>query len=378
MGRRHIALAALGGGWILLVASAPPRLEVAAWPEAATVLTMSGVAVAADAQAVPPGEQYPPAPHERALAPAVAAPAAGPGPKPRETEWKLTVDLSVTGDSNRTNGSDLDTVPIDYGEGALPVPLDPSLREKAGIGRGASASAGVRLPVATAMALAFDAEGYVMDYDGARNDDVSALVAAGVELGAGPVPDATVQLIAFDRWYGGVEALQGFGLRANYRTMIGEGQTLRLAVDARIFDSGYGEAFGGTQGSLYLTYDRVLDPRTSASIGAWAHREWLDDDAFSYSEAGIYGGVSRYLGDALTGGVTAGVSRTWFDQPFLMLGPDPRRDWRMSGSLWLMTQRPVIWGVTPSLTYTYNRTASSIGYYRNDRHRLRLGAARSF
>ncbi|MGZ8307616.1 MAG: surface lipoprotein assembly modifier, partial [Allosphingosinicella sp.] len=215
-------------------------------------------------------------------------------------------------------------------------------------------------------------------YGGSSNDDMSALVAAGVAFGTGRSPDATVQLFAFDRWYGGVEASRGLGLRGNYRHALAKGQTMRLSVDARIFDSDYGEAFGGKEASLYLAYDRTLNSTLSASLGAWAHREWLRDESFSYSEAGIYGGLSHYLNDALTGGVTAGVSRTWFDEPFLRLGPDPRRDWRMYGTLWLMTRRPVGWGVTPSLTYTYNRTASSIAYYSTDRHRLRLGVQRKF
>lgn len=375
MAKRHKALALLCGGWLFLAAFAPPRLEVAAWPqEAEAVLTVGGVAVAAAVQPVEPGEQYPPARHERALAPAPLKPKSD----PRENEWKLSVDLSVAADSNRTNGTDLETVEVDYGNGPLPVPLDPNQRAKGGVGRGASVAAGGRLPVAGAMAVALDAEAFVVDYDGSGNDDVSALVAAGVALGSGRSPDAIVQLIAFDRWYGGVEATQGFGLRANYRHALSKGESLRLAVDARIFESGYGESFGGTEGSLYLSYDSVLRPDLSASFGAWAHREWLDDETFSYSEAGVNGGLSHYLSDALTGGVTAGLSRTWFDEPFLMLGPRARRDWRLYGSLWLTTRRPIAWGVRPSLTYTYNRTGSSIDYYSSDRHRLRLGVQRKF
>jgi outer membrane protein len=378
MANRLIILAALGGTWLHLVAAAPPRLEIAALPQDAEILlTVGGVAVETEALSVEPGEQYPQSKHERALTPAVASPGREPA-APREAEWRLKVDLSVIADSNRTNGTDLETVPIDYGDGPLPVPLDPNQREKAGLGKGASVSAGVRLPIDRASTVMVDAEAYVVDYAGSDNDDLSVLVAAGVGFGRGKSPDGTIQLFAFDRWYGGVEASRGFGLRGNYRHALARGQTLRLSVDARIFESDYGDDFGGKEASLYLAYDRALNPELSASLGAWGHREWLDDSSFSYSEAGIYGGLSHYLSDALTGGVTAGAGRTWFDEPFLRLGPDPRRDWRMYGTLWLMTRRPVGWGITPSLTYTYNRTASSIDYYSTDRHRLRLGVQRRF
>lgn len=363
----------------MLVAAAPPRLEVAALPqESVPILTAGGAAVAAKAEPVEPGEQYPRTRQERALNPAVARPAPRPGSRRRGPDWRLKVDVSAVADSNRTNGTDLETVPIDYGDGPLPVPLDPNQRERSGLGRGASVSAGLRLPVDGGAILILDAEGYVLDYGGSDSDDVSTLAAAGIGFGKGRSPDVTVQFIAFDRWYGGVEASRGVGLRGSYRHAVARGRTLRLSVDARIFDSDYGESFGGKEASVYLSYDQVLRPDLSASLGAWAHREWLRDSSFSYGEAGLYSGLSHYLGDALTGGITLGASRSWFDEPFLRLGPEARRDWRMYGSLWLTTRRPVALGVIPSLTYTYNRTDSSIDYYSTDRHRLRLGLGRRF
>ena len=153
---------------------------------------------------------------------------------------------------------------------------------------------------------------------------------------------------------------------------------LRLAIDARIFDSDYGEAFGGSQASVYLSYDSVLNPSLSVSGGLYVRREWLGDDAFSSLDAGAYGGLSAYLTRDLAGGLTAGLSRTVFDEPFFLLGPDPRTDWRPYASAWLSTRRPLGLGLHPSLTYTYSRTSSSVPYFSADRHRLRLGVQRKF
>ena len=366
-------LAALGVAWPCLAGAAPPRLEVAAYE--GPVRLAGG-----DLEAIPvePGEQYPPTPREEAVRPAVAARPAAAKPASRSADFRLSVDMSVTADSNVTNGTRLHAIPIDTGEGPLPVPVDPNLREKAGIGMGMSAAANVRLPVAAGAALAVDVEGYAIEYEGPRSDDASALVAAGLEFGPGGAPDGSLQLIAFDRWYGGVKALEGVGLRGNWRHPLGPRSNLRLAVDARIFDSGYGDAFGGSQASLYVTYDSVLNPNLSFSGGLYARREWLGDDAFSSLDAGAYGGLSAFLSEDFSGGVTAGLSRTVFDEPFLLLDPEARADWRLYGSLWLTTRKPVALGLHPSLTYTYNRTASSIGYYDNDRHRLRLGVKRNF
>lgn len=375
---RRVLLACLCLASLGLVAAAPPRLEVASWEPAGPVVLAGGDSAAASVP-VEPGEQYPPTPREEAQSPTVAPPRPEPRPpRPRRADVRLSVDMSVTADSNVTNGTRLHSVPIDLGDGPLPVPVDPNLRERSGIGYGASAAANVRLPIAAEAALAVDVEGYATEYEGRRSDDASALVAAGIEFGSGAAPEGSLQLIGFDRWYGGVEAQRGVGVRGHWRTALDPRSHLRLAVDARIFESDYGDRFGGREASLYVSYDTVLGPRLSASAGVYGRRQWLRDDSFSSFDAGVYGGLSFYLGEDLAGGVSAGLSRTVFDEPFLLLDPDARSDWRMYGSAWLTTRRPLLWGVHPSLTYTYNRNSSSIAYYESQRHRLRLGLKRRF
>jgi hypothetical protein len=377
MTRRRVMLACLCLASLGLAAAAPPRLKVAAWEPAGPVV-LAG-AEAATAVPVEPGEQYPPTPREEAQSPAVAPPRPAPRPAPgRRADFRLSVDMSVTADSNVTNGTRLHAVPIDLGDGPLPVPVDPNLRERSGIGYGMSAAAGVRLPVAAAAALAVDVEGYALEYEGPRSDDASALAAAGLEFGSGAVPEGSLQLIGFERWYGGVNAQEGFGLRGHWRVPLGPRSNLRLAVDGRIFESDYGDRFGGREASLYVSYDTVLGPNLSASAGLYGRRQWLRDDSFSSLDVGAYGGVSAYLGEDFAAGLTAGLSRTAFDEPFLLLAPDARSDWRVYGSAWLTTRRPLLWGVHPSLTYTYNRNSSSIAYYDSQRHRLRLGLKRKF
>jgi hypothetical protein len=374
VGRRTLP-AALVLAWLCLAAAAPPRLEVAAYE--GPVLLAGGDS---EALAIPvePGEQYPPSPREEAVRPAVAAPAAVAPARGRAADFRLSVDMSVTADSNVTNGTSLHAVPIDLGDGPLPVPVDPNLREKAGTGAGISAAANMRLPISAEAALAVDVEGYATQYEGPRSDDSSLLLAAGIELGAGASPTGSLQLIAFDRWYGGVKALEGVGVRGSWRRPLGPRSNLRLAIDARIFESGYGDSFDGSQASLYVTYDSVLNPSLSFSGGVYARREWLGDDAFSSLDAGAYAGLSAFLSEDFSGGVTAGLSRTVFDEPFLLLDSDPRADWRLYASGWLTTRRPLALGLHPSFTYTYSRTSSSIPYFSSDRHRLRLGVQGKF
>ena len=297
----------------------------------------------------------------------------------RETaDWRLSIDASVVADSNITNSTDAETVDLTLNGQVLPVPLDPSLREQSGIGLGLSAHVRGRIPVTGGVSVAVDAEGFVLEQEGGRADDSSALLAAGVELSGESGPTVLIQMIGFDRRYSGVSAMRGIGARARLRQPVGEGQTVALFVDARFFESDYGEDFEGTEAGAYLTYEAVLRPDLSGSLGVYVRGSWLGAEAYSNREFGAYAGLNHYLSGDLIGGLSAGVSRVLFDGPVLALSPDPRSDWRWYGSLYVATRQPVLAGLTPSLTYTFNGTGSSIEYYRADRHRLRLGLSRTF
>jgi len=322
-----------------------------------------------------PGEQYPAGLEEQARENRPQPPRR----RARESaDWRLTIDASVVADSNVTNSTDRETIDLTLDGTVLPVPLDPSLREHGGIGVGVSAHARGRIPVARGVAVAVDAEGFVLEQEGERSDDASALLAAGVELAGENGATILIQVTGFDRQHAGVSAMQGIGLRARYRQPVGEGQAVSLFVDARFFDSDYGEEFGGSEVGAYLSYEAVLDPTLTGSLGLFARGSWLGADAYSSREFGAYGGLSHYLSGDLLGGISGGISRLEYDGPIPILSPEARRDWRLNGSVYVAARRPVLIGLTPSLTYTYNRTGSSIEYYRADRHRLRFGLSRTF
>ncbi len=378
--RRHSTLAALCASWAALTAFAPPPAPQPSLDYALGDLGDEIPALAlADVQPVEPGEQYPPSDRDRTVRPPARqlpseqAPAA----TPRKI-WHLTVDASVTADSNVTNGSDLDEIPVDVGGQTLPVPLDPRLRERSGIGFGVSAVGGVKLPIADEVTLTAEAEAYLLEQNGSDTDDASLLAAAGVEIGSKSGRQVSLQVIAFERWYGGITASEGVGVRGRVRQPLGDGAQLTLDVDARIFDSDYGEDYGGRQASLYLVYQQPLATSLRGSLGVFARREWLRADPFSSLEVGAYGGLTHNLSDDLTGGLTAGVSRYRFDGPILFLSPETRSDWHYYASLYLAARRPLAWGFSPSMTYTYNRSDSNIAFYRSDRHRMRLGLLRRF
>jgi len=291
--------------------------------------------------------------------------------------WYLNVDASVIADSNINNATDLDAVPVNFGDVTLPVELDPVFQSQAGLGFGKSATAGVKVRASQAVMLSVDGEASIVDYQEKIADDISLLLAAGPELTfEGGV--AAFQATLFRREYGGFLANEGFGVRGRYQRLLDEDERVTLYLDARIFESGYGEAYEGEQASAYLVYEVVFDPDLSGNITLYGRREWLGFDPFSNFEFGSYGGLNAYLSEHLAGGFSLGLTRVMFDDPFLTLSPIARRDWRLFGSVYIATRQPAFLGVTPSLSYSFNRTFSNVSFYRADRHRLRLGLAKSF
>lgn len=367
--RAHAAPAALCTIWIGLTALAPPDA-----PNLAYALdSLEGESAAA--QPVEPGEQYPAPAEDRIPDPPAAD--SGPAPRPERISWTLSVDASLLADSNVTNGSDSDSVLIDTGAGLLPVPLDPAVRERSGIGMGVSAAADLRVTVNEEVKIAADAEAYALQYEGTRSDDSGILLAGGAEIARGG-DSGLVQITAFERWYGGLSAYRGYGIRGRFRHKLTDDQTIGLSLEGRIFESGYGEDYGGRTASAYLTYESVLNADWSGSAGLFARREWLEADAYSSFEYGAYASITRSLNDDVAIGLSAGLSRLSFDGAIAFLSPDPRSDWRSYASLYVMARKPVALGIYPSFTYTYNRNDSAIDFFRSERHRLRLGLRRNF
>jgi hypothetical protein len=338
-------------------------------------LCASGPAPAAEPPRLPHDLTDLVAPELRDIPPSLAIDTAAAAQRSMRSGSYLSIDLGVAADSNITNQTGLHAIDVIFDGETVPIELDPAFRERRGVGQALAVSGGARLPVSGKVAAALDADAQAANYDGAIADDISLLLAFGPEVTFDGSSQGAVQAFAFQRWYGGVVAGRGFGVRGRYQQPFGEGR-LYLYVDARVLESDYGEDFEGKQGNLYLTYEALIEPWLSLSGTVYGRREGLGSDAFSNWDFGVYGGPSAFLPLGLKGGATLGLSRVLFDGPLVFYSPDARRDWRYAGTVWLMPRKPVGPGLWPSLSYSYTRTDSTLQFYRTDRHRLRLGVAR--
>ncbi len=373
---------ALGGCWASLVAlsPAPARLPydlngMAEWPQPTSPGTTTATPEPPAGGSRLPYElggllDDPPAP------PPPARERRSP-PSPRLLA-EAAVDVGVTADSNINNATDLPAILVDYGDGAVPVPLGAASRRHAGIGLSVTASASADLHVGGRLSLAADAEAYLVDQEGGGSDDGSVLLAAGPELALNGGGSASVQLFGFGRWYGGIVASEGVGARGALHLPLQPGQNLHLLTEARTFESDYGSDFDGSLASVTLSYDAALASDLSASAGVYARRYRLESASFSNREVGIYGGLSRYFGPDVTGALSVGLSRAVFDAPVPWLSSEAREDWRIYAILSARARRPLLRLLYPNLSYTYGRTDSSILFYDADRHVLRLGMTAPF
>jgi hypothetical protein len=290
----------------------------------------------------------------------------------------LNVDVGAIADSNINNATNLPFILVNSEAGAVPVPLPAESRRRSGVGFSASSSASLDLRLSNEAVLATDAEASVVDQRGSANDDASLLVAVGPEMSWGGSSLGSLQLLAFQRWYGGTTLSAGTGVRGAMQIPAGQGRLLRFLVEGRWFESDYGPELAGAMGSASVTLEALLGRTMSGSATVYVRRQSLGSPAFSSTELGVHAGFSRYLGDRLVASLSLGISRATFDAPQEWLSSDPHRDGRLHGSLSARTRQPLLWSLHPNLSYMFGRTASTVPFYDADRHALRIGVDTSF
>ena len=72
------------------------------------------------------------------------------------------------------------------------------------------------------------------------------------------------------------------------------------------------------------------------------------------------------------------MSHATYDAALPFFSRDPRRDWRFNGRVTVGDRAIRVWGFSPSVSFSYGRSDSSIGYYATERSRVRFALARYF
>lgn len=292
--------------------------------------------------------------------------------------FDLTVDVGLAPDSNITNGTNAETVDVNFGGFVIPLTLNPSARQRSGIGQSVNISSSYRTRLSDSAKLLVELDSQVLNYAGKAADDFGVQLAAGPELRLNENNRLTLQATALQRWYAGKSASTGGGARIGFQHDFDAGHRLGINVDARYAKSGFADAYSGWSLSGQAAYERVIARTMIGYAAIFGRRELLNSKSYSGHEIGANVGVMGDLPMGVSVGLSGGLSRAAFDAPIALFGGDPRKDWRFNGRVQVGLRSVRVLGFSPSLTYDYNRTDSSLLLYKNDRHRVRFGLVRYF
>lgn len=292
--------------------------------------------------------------------------------------WTFNLNFGLSPDSNINSATNAQAIDIYFTPKPVSVTLGDDARRKSGVGQTVGANGSVRLRLKDGLSMVVDANGQFTNQRGSDADDLSALIAAGPELTLKNGGRVAIQAVGYTRIYGGKVAQQGPGVRMTYQQNLPKGQRISAQVEVRSIDSHYSPAYEGKSYAGYLTYERVIRRSMVASATVYGRRDDLRSAGYSSKEVGMNLGIGGELPKGINAGLSAGISRALFDEPILMLAPDARKDWRLSGRANLGLRSIRVLGFSPSATYTFNKTSSNVALYRNERHRLEFTLARYF
>lgn len=292
--------------------------------------------------------------------------------------FELTVDVGFAPDSNITNGTNAETVDVNFGGFMIPLTLNPAARQRSGIGQSMVISSSYRTRLSGSTKLLIETDGQAMNYDGKAADDFALQFAAGPEIQLNHNNRLTVQGLALQRWYGGKSASTGGGARLGFQHDFESGHRLGLNVDARYAKSGFSDAYSGWSLSAQAAYERVIASSLIGYVSVFGRREFLNAKAYSGHEVGTNIGIVGELPMGISVGMSGGVSRAAYDAPLPLFSTEPRKDWRFNARAQVGLRSLRFWGFSPSVTYDFNRTDSSLTLYKSDRHRVRFGLVRYF
>lgn len=292
--------------------------------------------------------------------------------------WDLSINFGIAPDSNINSATSDRTVDVIFGNATLPLTLNDDARARTGIGQTANVSGSVRLRLLDGLAVNFDADGNVVNYDGKAADDISTLLAAGPELTLKDGARIGVAATVSQRWYGGRVAQESVGARLSAQKDLSAGSRIGAQLDVRRIESGFGSAYDGEQIGGFLTYEQVVNRSIVASVTGFVRRESLKSQVVSNREYGVIAGLGGELPWGINAGVSAQVSRARYDAAQALFSREPRQDWRLQGRLYLGARKIRVQGFSPSVSYTYSSTLSNLGLYDFERHRVEFQLARYF
>ncbi|TPG20503.1 DUF560 domain-containing protein [Sphingomonas koreensis] len=292
--------------------------------------------------------------------------------------WQIDVSFGLAPDSNINSATSADSVTVLFAGTPIPLQLDDRARARSGVGETGRLSARLRLPVAGKLSALVDLDAAGTNYPGDDFDDFTIQGATGADYAVSDRASVSLEGVAAQRWYGGNVVSRQVGVKGGAQRLIGAKRQIGLQIDVRHTDALFNHGYDGWQGGLYATYEQALSPAVVISASPFIRRDWLDERAYSNTEIGANVGIGGELPKGLDFGLSAGGSRAVYDAPIAFFDSHPRKDWRLVARATLGDRKIRILGLSPQVSWSFTRIASSIGLYDTTRSRFEFTLARYF
>jgi len=292
--------------------------------------------------------------------------------------WQVDIDIGIAPDTNINNATAADSVVVMLGDTPVPLDLDRRARARSGLGVTGQVSARLRLPVAQAWSLLADLDATGSHYASNDFDDYVVQAATGGEYRLSDRASVSLEGVGALRWFGGTLVSRQVGVKGNAQRSIGTTRRVGVQFDLRRTKAFFDDGYSGWQGGLYGTVEQALGRSLVVSAGPFVRRDWLRGRAYSNTEVGGNIGLGGELPLGLTFGISAGASRARYDAAIPLFDPAPRRDWRLVGRATLGDRKIRVLGLSPQISWSGTRVASSIDYYTTTRSRFEFTLARYF
>jgi outer membrane protein len=295
-----------------------------------------------------------------------------------QKQWGFNFNLGLAPDSNITNGSSATTVDANFGGQSIPLALDANARAKSGLGQTLSLGGTARFGLFGETKLVVESDVQGVNYKGKASDDFTGQLAVGPSFQLSEKTNLTVQALGSQRYYGGQRGGTGLGGRAGFQFNLNNANRLGITIDARHNNSGFASSYSGWQFGGYASYERVVAKSFIASASLFARRESLRSKIHANTEMGFNLGFGGELPMGLTAGISAGASKAVFDKPFEIFSLSPRKDIRLNARATVGLRKFRWLGFSPSVSFSYSKSASSLSLYDSSRKRVAFSFARYF
>jgi tetratricopeptide (TPR) repeat protein len=307
----------------------------------------------------------------------------------RRRRWHANAYVSLAPSTNFNQGADARSVAID----GLAFTLDPNARKQSGVGLTLGVNAGYLLPLTERLDLVIAGGANARQY---TSDVFNDYVVSG-EIGPRyrfPWGEVGLYLTGGHRWYsrddyqlGRAPATDGWAGADPFATMVGG----RLAVDARLgpaqtVSSSLGcvdkrhDTFvwqDGLNCSARISVDHGLDAGSFLRVLGGVEQEDAETEHLAYQAGHVGLGLYREIAWGVTVYAEAVYTRRDYDGLY-PTATEARQDDRVDASLTLTKRDWKVFGLAPSLQYSYTVQESNVVTSTFDAHSLNVTLTRKF